>query len=194
MIRTPTGTCAPTFAPATTRSTTPTPGARRCLRGSSGYPSTMTTMPSGTTSGMRPTWPTRTLRTPTRRRSPPACRRRGHRPSCKGRPGCQRSSAGRARRLGCASSRRSAPRFGYRRLHALLRREGRSVNRKLVYRLYKTAGLSVRRRSRRKLRATRPLHTGERGANRDILRAREWPSRSNLRRNSLQGIDRITLT
>jgi putative transposase len=49
------------------------------------------------------------------------------------------------------------PRFGYRRLHALLRREGRSANRKLVYRLYKTAGLSVRRRSRRKLRASRPL-------------------------------------
>jgi putative transposase len=42
-------------------------------------------------------------------------------------------------------------------LHALLRREGRGVNRKLVYRLYKTAGLSVRRRSRRKLRASRPL-------------------------------------
>lgn len=27
------------------------------------------------------------------------------------------------------------PRYGYRRLHALLRREGRAVNRKLVYRL-----------------------------------------------------------
>jgi putative transposase len=49
------------------------------------------------------------------------------------------------------------PRYGYRRLHALLRREGRAVNRKLVYRLYKAAGLAVRRRSRRKLRLTRPL-------------------------------------
>jgi putative transposase len=49
------------------------------------------------------------------------------------------------------------PRFGYRRLHALLRREGRGVNRKLVYRLYRTAGLAVRRRKRRKLRASRPL-------------------------------------
>ena len=49
------------------------------------------------------------------------------------------------------------PRFGYRRLHALLRREGRGVNRKAVYRLYKAAGLSVRRRTRRKLRAARPL-------------------------------------
>jgi putative transposase len=49
------------------------------------------------------------------------------------------------------------PRFGYRRLHALLRREGRAVNRKLVYRLYKQEGLAVRRRRRRKLRAARPL-------------------------------------
>ncbi len=49
------------------------------------------------------------------------------------------------------------PRFGYRRLHALLKREGRLVNRKAVYRLYKAAGLSVRRRTRRKLRVARPL-------------------------------------
>jgi len=49
------------------------------------------------------------------------------------------------------------PRFGYRRLHVLLRREGVSVNRKRVYRLYRAAGLTVRRRSRRKLRASRPL-------------------------------------
>lgn len=49
------------------------------------------------------------------------------------------------------------PRYGYRRIHALLRREGRVVNRKLVYRLYKAAGLAVRRRSRRKLRITRPM-------------------------------------
>lgn len=52
------------------------------------------------------------------------------------------------------------PRFGYRRLHALLRREGRRVNRKRVYRLYKAAGLAVRRRSRRKLRASRPAPVG----------------------------------
>ncbi len=49
------------------------------------------------------------------------------------------------------------PRFGYRRIHALLRREGHEVNRKRVYRLYKIAGLAVRRRSRRKLRAVRPV-------------------------------------
>ncbi len=59
--------------------------------------------------------------------------------------------------LACASSRPKRPRFGYRRLHVLLRREGRAVNRKLVYRLYRAAGLAVRRRTRRKLRACRPL-------------------------------------
>lgn len=50
------------------------------------------------------------------------------------------------------------PRFGYRRLHALLRREQdwQSVNRKLVYRLYRQEGLAVRRRKRRKLRSERP--------------------------------------
>jgi putative transposase len=49
------------------------------------------------------------------------------------------------------------PRFGYRRIHVLLQREGIAVNRKRVYRLYKAAGLAVRRRSRRKLRAVRPV-------------------------------------
>lgn len=49
------------------------------------------------------------------------------------------------------------PRFGYRRLHVLLVREGRVVNRKRVYRLYKREGLAVRKRPRRKLRALRPL-------------------------------------
>lgn len=40
------------------------------------------------------------------------------------------------------------PRWGYRRLHWLLRREGEHVNRKLVYRVYRELGLSVRRRKR----------------------------------------------
>jgi len=40
-------------------------------------------------------------------------------------------------------------RFGYRRLHALLAREGRHVNHKRVHRLYREAGLAVRRRRRR---------------------------------------------
>jgi putative transposase len=41
------------------------------------------------------------------------------------------------------------PRFGYRRLHALLRREGVVVNHKRVERLYREEGLAVRRRRRK---------------------------------------------
>lgn len=41
-------------------------------------------------------------------------------------------------------------RFGYRRVHQLLRREGTEVNHKKVYRLYREAGLAVRKRKRRK--------------------------------------------
>ena len=42
-------------------------------------------------------------------------------------------------------------RFGYRRIHDLLRRVGVHANHKRVYRLYSEAGLSVRKRRRRKL-------------------------------------------
>src|SRR5215831_19017069 len=42
-------------------------------------------------------------------------------------------------------------RFGYRRIHDLLRRDGVQVNHKRIYRLYSEANLSVRRRRRRKL-------------------------------------------
>ncbi len=41
-------------------------------------------------------------------------------------------------------------RFGYRRLHVLLLREGYQVNHKRVYRLYKEAGLSLRRKKKRR--------------------------------------------
>jgi putative transposase len=40
-------------------------------------------------------------------------------------------------------------RFGYRRIHALLRREGVGANHKRVFRLYQAAGLAVRRRRKR---------------------------------------------
>jgi putative transposase len=43
------------------------------------------------------------------------------------------------------------PRWGYRRLHILLRREGIVVNHKRVYRLYRLEGLAVRRRLRKRL-------------------------------------------
>ena len=42
------------------------------------------------------------------------------------------------------------PRWGYRRLHLLLRREIGVINRKRVYRLYRLDGLAVRRRQRKR--------------------------------------------
>ena len=53
-----------------------------------------------------------------------------------------------ARIIDLAQARR---RFGYRRIHDLLRREGVHANHKKVYRLYSEAKLSVRKRRRRKL-------------------------------------------
>src|SRR5579863_6708890 len=52
-------------------------------------------------------------------------------------------------------------RFGYRRLHVLLRREGQVVNRKRVQRLYREEKLTVRRRGGRKraLGERRPMET-----------------------------------
>ena len=52
--------------------------------------------------------------------------------------------------------------YGYRRLHVLLRREGRQVNHKLVYRLYVEEGLQMRRKRPRRnrscrVRVTRPV-------------------------------------
>jgi putative transposase len=46
---------------------------------------------------------------------------------------------------------RQRPRFGYRRLQALLRREGQIVNHKRVYRVYRAAGLAVPRRKRKRI-------------------------------------------
>jgi transposase InsO family protein len=48
---------------------------------------------------------------------------------------------------------RQRPRFGYRRIGALLRRDGEVINDKRMYRLWKAAGLKVPRK-RRKTRAT----------------------------------------
>ena len=52
-------------------------------------------------------------------------------------------------------------RFGYRRLHVLLRREGHAVNKKRVQRLYRDEKLTVRRRGGRKraLGERRPMET-----------------------------------
>ena len=48
-------------------------------------------------------------------------------------------------------------RFGYRRIHVLLKREGWVINIKRVYRLYRQAGLSVRRRFRKRIALTERL-------------------------------------
>ena len=45
----------------------------------------------------------------------------------------------------------SKRRYGYRRVPVVLRREGWPVNRKLTYRLYREAGLAVRRRKRKRI-------------------------------------------
>src|SRR5690606_22156161 len=42
-------------------------------------------------------------------------------------------------------------RYGYRRIHVLLRREGWEINWKKTYRLYREAGLAVRRRKRKRV-------------------------------------------
>src|SRR5262249_56554057 len=54
-----------------------------------------------------------------------------------------------ARMLGLV---RKHPRFGYRRIWALLRREGWRVNRKRVHRLWRQQGLKVPRKQRKKRR------------------------------------------
>jgi putative transposase len=51
-------------------------------------------------------------------------------------------------------------RYGYRRLHVLLRREGWTVNHKRVYRLYKQEGLVIRQKTPRRKRSCR--YRGER--------------------------------
>jgi len=73
-------------------------------------------------------------------------------------------------------------RFVYRRVHQLLRREGLHVNHKKVYRLYREAGLAVRKRKRRKglmverqplLLPDRPNHTWSMDFVMDALASKE---------------------
>jgi len=51
-------------------------------------------------------------------------------------------------------------RYGYRKIRVLLNREGWKVGKKLVYRLYKEEGLTLRHKTRRKRRAA--MHRRER--------------------------------
>jgi putative transposase len=53
---------------------------------------------------------------------------------------------------------REKPRFGYRRLHVLLRRSGEHVNHKRLHRVYREAGLAIRRKKRKHcVREGKPL-------------------------------------
>ena len=53
---------------------------------------------------------------------------------------------------------REKPRFGYRRLHVLLRRGGEQVNHKRLHRIYRAAGLMIRRKKRKHcVREGKPL-------------------------------------
>jgi putative transposase len=61
------------------------------------------------------------------------------------RPGC----AGLPERIGEIAALKR--RYGYRRVYLRLRREGWCVNRKHVYRIYREAGLAVRRRKRKRI-------------------------------------------
>jgi putative transposase len=55
---------------------------------------------------------------------------------------------------------REKPRFGYRRLHVLLQRSGEIVNHKRVLRVYREAGLSIRRKKRKHcVRMGQPLRS-----------------------------------
>lgn len=73
--------------------------------------------------------------------------------------GISRSLYGyRSRRLACAGLQERIAeiaalkrRYGYRRVYTRLRREGWTVNKKRVYRLYREAGLAVRRRKRKRI-------------------------------------------
>ncbi|NCB30053.1 MAG: IS3 family transposase [Clostridia bacterium] len=53
-------------------------------------------------------------------------------------------------------------RYGYRRIHILLRREGWEINYKRVYRLYREEGLNLRNKSKRKHKST--VRAPEKGA------------------------------
>jgi putative transposase len=62
---------------------------------------------------------------------------------------------------------REKPRFGYRRLHVLLRRSGERVNHKRLHRIYREAGLMIRRKKRKHcVRVGQPLRSWT-GANQE---------------------------
>lgn len=82
------------------------------------------------------------------------------RSSCRYRPRADRNLKLRQRMIELAGER---PRFGYRRLWLFLNREFGSINRKRVERLYRLAGLKVRRKNKKRFKPVvkeKPLLTG----------------------------------
>jgi putative transposase len=62
---------------------------------------------------------------------------------------------------------RQKPRYGYRRLHVLLQRQGQAVNVKRIYRLYREEGLMVRRQRRKRLVRSLPAESRLQRANQE---------------------------
>jgi putative transposase len=62
---------------------------------------------------------------------------------------------------------REKPRWGYRRLHALLERSGEAVNHKRVHRVYREAGLGIRRKARKRLQRSGPAQSVLTGRNQE---------------------------
>jgi transposase InsO family protein len=48
-------------------------------------------------------------------------------------------------------------RYGYRRIHVLLLREGRYINHKRVYRIYREEGLNLRRKAKKRLKSAKRI-------------------------------------
>lgn len=70
-------------------------------------------------------------------------------------------------------------RFGYRRLHILLKREGWTVNWKKLYRIYREEGLTVRKRGgRKRALGTRAPMAIPQGAGLGAGRSTLYPTRS----------------
>ena len=62
---------------------------------------------------------------------------------------------------------RSKPRWGYRRLQIVLDQNGEHVNHKRIYRVYREAGLAIRRKARRRLRREGSPRTALTGPNQE---------------------------
>ena len=80
------------------------------------------------------------------------------------------------------------PRWGYRRLHRLLRREGWTLNRKVTQRVYREEGLHVQRRKRKRVAVLRTqarrTDASERALRGAVATLFQYPSRRTSSRRS----------